>query len=1597
METKPEKKSDRTRWRFDSVRNDVHSRVGHRNREAVERAVPLDADRSFCSDAAQAVELLLVASRAWPLAKAFLEQLKPSELEDVDFVLKTKSLKQIRDPRKTVKLAAKLWAEYAARSAYGICPRAVVEKRNREAESLWKNFSEGLEMDSKKEAWNKVEFCVDECPYIAQELAIGPLLRFLESDYLADPKNAPPPVEEKNEDQQQSQLWKLLQHLRRRAPKTAEEWLGILVSFADGYPLCCVVSDMATPGAPMAYINSEFCRITGFSHDETVGRNCRFLQGRKTQCEAVEILRDTLRDRMGSHVLMTNYRKSMEPFRNLLTMSPVFDGNGDYRFVVAVQFEVESHIRISPATARRRLVRLGRFLNQLPLHLPYPSMTETSKFVLRGAWADEEGGNKLARARMFLERRGSTLDPDYDGPGTCLRRYTNLWITRASWLAQPATTAKNFLKALTARTSSDCSSLLRNFFSLNTKTISIPQHDLVMKFAAVISAIDLVLEADAHLSAQSFGSINDDAIGLLALLCGPYRAYNLTANVEHQRRVQREISFTRNAPPTADAWADNLFGGDSSTTPQQQKKPPVRRHQSDLADGLSTPSSKQKEVHRPLVAAKLGMMLRDQTKRLVVVDELKLLRNGLVDAIAALIVEPLATTDASIHLIEYLQQNHEAVQLHKIRKNEETTTPQQEQQSGCGGGNVDDEKLAVRPALAYSTAVRRSMKRDDRDYVWGDFLPALGHAVGSEMGFVAADMRAPGLPLIYVNEGFTKMTKYASHEAIGKNCAFLQVGKKQEDVSQEYLVEELAANLRAYRESVTKMICFDKDGAPFQVLVVLVPIFDANQPQVANACVYTVGLQIKLVSEKPHDYGRDLVHADACLHRLPRTTTCQNDGPRLGDRPSAPWASAPLDVAVWLAMDDPENFGPEYRPRCVALMTALLKTPTHRAAVVAVAKKRCSVIALGLLTFVLEIDTVSAVADFQQRRKEMRKLLIRMPRNYLFYYSPLEIILGQMDRSVDFEACLSFVKVWRDHLFPYLAAMVAPRVVGPVLSRLRRQSAEKLRSSKGSNDNEPHNSDDDDDDDDDEEDPPVTKLSEENPGDENDDDDSYAAVASKLLLRKPTNGEFGGVMEGAPVPLAMCLSDGEGFVAVTAGNRSLRKFLERAGIHDLATKLPVEVIDAVREGRATSTMILHDDRFGKKQKEGPCLVVVQPLERYKAAIGICGADNLALKQELGALARVLAVLSGSKSGDPSLRDVAYSSSKHTTTAGCAETEMSNSVLAMSRPDNKPSKAPSLRTKVAVKRYTAAGAESPALLENMLTRESRDAWHAMDYQGKVKRVNDAIAKLRPSTTKTALLSSTHDKNEKTLAREESTAALDSKIRRLEAQCEEVRRTLSETEDQKRKDVADVETRRKWEADNLKRTQALEVDELQCRQVAEVQSFVDRLAEIRSVCTIASPGAQWARGKRRSCTCLHPYLCTHNKNSLTVVVSDVSADEQRQCKAAETLIAQQDKFRYALLQRHQAALDAVQLKYDNHAKVLESRYQSHITKYEARLDKVRKDLSKRYDQADDLARSTILHSSRTSRAHKSSRGHQGRSPPQSPDPVSDLSANIFNRPF
>lgn len=101
-----------------------------------------------------------------------------------------------------------------------------------------------------------------------------------------------------------------------------------------------VISDARLPQNPIIYCNAAFEKITGYSQNEVVGRNCRFLQGEQTDPQAIEKIRQSIKNEQGCEVVLQNYRKDGTLFWNDLTISPVRDANGCLTHFIGVQSDI---------------------------------------------------------------------------------------------------------------------------------------------------------------------------------------------------------------------------------------------------------------------------------------------------------------------------------------------------------------------------------------------------------------------------------------------------------------------------------------------------------------------------------------------------------------------------------------------------------------------------------------------------------------------------------------------------------------------------------------------------------------------------------------------------------------------------------------------------------------------------------------------------------------------------------------------------------------------------------------------------------------------------------------------------------------------------------------------------------------------------------------------------------------------------------------------------------------------------------------------------------------------------------------------------------
>nr|AHZ63874.1 phototropin [Lycopodium deuterodensum] len=122
-------------------------------------------------------------------------------------------------------------------------------------------------------------------------------------------------------------------------PRVSKDLKDALSTFQQTF----VVSDATKPDFPILYASAGFFDMTGYSSKEVIGRNCRFLQGARTDSADVANIREAL-SAGGSYCgRLLNYKKDGTPFWNLLTISPIKDDNGKILKFIGMQVEVSKY------------------------------------------------------------------------------------------------------------------------------------------------------------------------------------------------------------------------------------------------------------------------------------------------------------------------------------------------------------------------------------------------------------------------------------------------------------------------------------------------------------------------------------------------------------------------------------------------------------------------------------------------------------------------------------------------------------------------------------------------------------------------------------------------------------------------------------------------------------------------------------------------------------------------------------------------------------------------------------------------------------------------------------------------------------------------------------------------------------------------------------------------------------------------------------------------------------------------------------------------------------------------------------------------------
>lgn len=121
------------------------------------------------------------------------------------------------------------------------------------------------------------------------------------------------------------------------------------------------LADPDLEDVPIIYANKAFERLTGYSREEIIGHNCRFLQGVDRNQDARHQITEAMKNHQSVEVTLRNYKKDGTLFHNRLKILPLFDKKHRVIYYLGVQYDITQQIN-----ANNEIKELNDLLNAMP-------------------------------------------------------------------------------------------------------------------------------------------------------------------------------------------------------------------------------------------------------------------------------------------------------------------------------------------------------------------------------------------------------------------------------------------------------------------------------------------------------------------------------------------------------------------------------------------------------------------------------------------------------------------------------------------------------------------------------------------------------------------------------------------------------------------------------------------------------------------------------------------------------------------------------------------------------------------------------------------------------------------------------------------------------------------------------------------------------------------------------------------------------------------------------------------------------------------------------------------------------------------------------
>lgn len=114
----------------------------------------------------------------------------------------------------------------------------------------------------------------------------------------------------------------------------------------------------------LIYVNKAFERLTGYTADEILYQDCRFLQTGDRDQEGLNAIRKAIKEGSSARVVLRNYHKDGSMFWNELSISPIYNDQDSLTYYIGIQKDVTRQVE-AEARAKAAEEELARLKAQL--------------------------------------------------------------------------------------------------------------------------------------------------------------------------------------------------------------------------------------------------------------------------------------------------------------------------------------------------------------------------------------------------------------------------------------------------------------------------------------------------------------------------------------------------------------------------------------------------------------------------------------------------------------------------------------------------------------------------------------------------------------------------------------------------------------------------------------------------------------------------------------------------------------------------------------------------------------------------------------------------------------------------------------------------------------------------------------------------------------------------------------------------------------------------------------------------------------------------------------------------------------------------------